>query len=163
MEQFQLAYIRGVAAASGVGVSSPEIDEGIDVTLTHKSERHTGKDDFTARLEVQLKSTGGRVSADGTKVSASLSMDRYDYYRTLDASVPKIVVLMHVPRLQDEWLRETEDSLKFHHLSYWVNLSGQPDGDPDKASVTVTAHTSNIFTDHTLCAMMERIGQGGQP
>lgn len=163
MEQFQLGYIRSIAAASGVVVSEPVIDEGIDVFLTHRSEEHTAKDDGAARLEVQLKSTGVRFSADGSRVSASMRMDRYDYYRTADPVLPKIVVIMHVPKLQDEWIRETTDSLQLHHLGYWVNLSGLPAGDPENETKTVSALTSNIFTDHTLCAMMARIGKGEQP
>lgn len=163
MERFQLAYIRGVAAASGVVVSEPEIDDGIDVNLTHKSTEHTAKDDLTARLEVQLKATGVRFSADGSRVSASMRMDRYDYFRTHEPSLPKIVVIMHLPRLQDEWVRETKDSIELFHLAYWVNLSGLPAGDPSNETITVSASTSNVFSDYSLCAMMARIGKGGFP
>jgi hypothetical protein len=86
---------------------------------------------------------------------------RYDYFRSLNPAVRKIVVIMHLPEEQDLWLKLGEDCLHVHHGAYWVNLDGAPD--KDQNYITVSAPTTSKFTDIELCNMMERIGQGGKP
>jgi hypothetical protein len=68
---------------------------------------------------------------------------------------------MHLPEEQDSWLKLSDDSLHVHHGAYWVNLDGAPE--KDQKYITVSAPTTNKFTDIELCNMMERIGQGGKP
>ncbi|MEU2254445.1 DUF4365 domain-containing protein [Nocardia xishanensis] len=159
MEAFQEAYVRAVAAAAGcVVVGRPEIDEGVDIILSHTSNQHrAGK----ARLEIQMKATATALSADGSSISARIGRNRYDYFRTDDPAVSKIVVIMHIPRLQDDWLYLTDDALMLRHRSYWVSLHGYPATTTD--SVTVAAPCSNKFDDIALCEMMEKVGRGGRP
>lgn len=59
MESLQISYVCAVAAAAGCGIRSIEIDEGVDIVLTHISANHTAISDRVARLEIQMKATGG--------------------------------------------------------------------------------------------------------
>ena len=159
MEAFQESYVRAVIAASGAVLGVPGIDEGVDLTLTHRADVHG--DDGVARLEIQLKSTADASNIKDAHVSASMSAARYNYFRTPNPTIPKIVVILALPSVVDDWLLASHDELLIRHCCYWVNLAGEPA--ISTASTTVHAPRANIFDDHALCAMMERVGQGGAP
>ncbi|WP_249645125.1 DUF4365 domain-containing protein [Nocardia sputi] len=159
MEAFQEAYVRAVAAAAGcVVVGRPEIDEGVDIVLSHTSNRHRAG---RARLEIQMKATATALAADGASINARITRNRYDYFRTDDPAVAKIVVIMHVPKLQDDWVYLSDDALVVRHRAYWVSLCGFPA--TSSADITVSAPCSNTFDDITLCKIMERVGKGDRP
>jgi hypothetical protein len=80
MEQYQQAYVLSVASAAGCVLSEPRLDEGVDVFLTHRADVHLS--DHVARLEIQLKATARKLSADGSRISASVERKRYDYFRS---------------------------------------------------------------------------------
>ncbi|MEV5069016.1 DUF4365 domain-containing protein [Microbacterium sp. LMI12-1-1.1] len=157
MEAYQEGLVRAIAAASGVVVSRPEIDEGIDLTLTHRSDVHTHVE--SARLEVQLKST--YTASTTTGFSVQISRDRYDYLRTPNPSIAKILIVMSVPPSQDDWIHATDKRARVHNAAYWVNLEGMPSS--AAAEPTVTAPFTQRFDDRALCDMMVRIGKGGAP
>lgn len=159
MEQYQQAHVQGVASAAGCVISEPRVDEGVDLVLTHRADQH--RDDKRARLEVQLKATAHNLSADGSTISVSMKKNRYNYFCTPNPIIPKIVVIMHLPREQEDWLKVGGDHTQVHYGAYWVNLDGQPT--TDAITITVSAPTANRFTDIELCKMMVRIGQGGKP
>ncbi|MEU8306891.1 DUF4365 domain-containing protein [Actinomadura sp. NPDC048955] len=159
MEQFQESYIRAVAASAGCIIARFEIDDGIDLLLTHKSDRHMG--DKVARLEVQLKATSDYVGRDTDFLTATMRRDRWEYYRTKDCTINKIVVIMSMPALQDDWILAGHKALSMHHCAYWVNLHGAKFTNAENP--TVRASKDHIFDDIALCEMMVRIGQGGRP
>lgn len=164
MESFQQAYVRGVAAAAGgVVAGKPEIDEGVDLRLTHRADVHQ-QGDKTAQLEIQLKASADGPIAQGKYISATLSRARYDEIRATDITVNKILVILHMPAAQDKWLKVRSDALWLHHRAYWVNLQGAPPiKNPKQKSLTVRAPTTQVFDDLSLCRMMQRIGQWGKP
>jgi len=163
MEAFQESYVRGVAAAAGCAIGRPEIDEGVDVTLTHTAGIHL-RGDNKAHLEVQMKSSADGPIQKGEFVSASLRRARYDEFRAEDVAVHKIIVILHMPADQANWLTVGPDALHLHHRAYWVSIRGLPQiADPQAASTTIHAPTTQVFDDIALCRIMQRIGQRGTP
>ncbi|CAM5231811.1 hypothetical protein SVIOM74S_05271 [Streptomyces violarus] len=73
----------------------------------------------------------------------------------------KILVVMIVPRSQDQWLRAGHDRLDLRHCCYWVNLAGHPI--TGRTRTTVRIPTTRIFDDRALCEIMTRVGTGGRP
>jgi len=159
MEAFQEAYVRSVAAAAGCVIGRPEIDEGIDLSLTHRAENHNG--DGVARLEVQMKATAVSMPQDCAFVSSSISRDRHNYFCSENPTVPKIVVIMVMPKNPANWLDATSEALLLRNCAYWVNLEGNSEVATNK--VTIKAPTSQPFTDVALCGIMDRIGKGDKP
>ena len=76
-------------------------------------------------------------------------------------SVHKILVVMLVPRSQDDWLRAGHDRLDLRHCCYWANLAGHPI--TGRRRTTVRISTARIFDDRALCEIMTRVGTGGRP
>lgn len=159
-EAYQEGLIRSIAAASGIVVARPEIDEGIDLILTHRLPGTHTIDDV-ARMEVQLKATAAANSRTQTGLVVKLKRDRYDLLRKVDPSVPRILIAMSVPPSQDDWVHASDKRARVRHAAYWVNLEGAPTS--SAAKVSVTAPFTQRLDDRALCDIMIRIGRGGKP
>jgi hypothetical protein len=157
MEQLQLGHVGAVAAAAGCVLWEASLDDGIDLMATHKSESHTFPGDKTARVEIQLKATAAFAGKTPKQVSVEMRRDRWDYFRTQD-TIKKIVVIMSLPESPEDWVLADHDSFEIFHCAYWVNLASLPDSTAKRP--VVTAPTSQIFDDASLCGIMQRIGQG---
>ncbi|MGW6795793.1 DUF4365 domain-containing protein [Streptomyces chartreusis] len=179
METLQVGYLHAVAAASGCSLSQPFPDNGIDWHVSHSAPGHTVDDEVT--IKVQLKATyqlapnpPARLPPPPSTEGAApppLQMRRFFSF-TLDndhlaklartpVSVHKILVVMIVPRSQEQWLRAGHDRLDLRHCCYWVNLAGHPI--TGRRRTTVRIPTSRIFDDRALCEIMTRVGTGGRP
>ncbi|TQJ19727.1 DUF4365 domain-containing protein [Mumia xiangluensis] len=159
MESFQEGYLRAVCASAGCVIARPEIDEGIDVSVTHRADSHLATD-RVARLEIQLKATtASDFGSDFVKVR--LGQERYNYYAVSNPSVHKIVVGLAMPADQDQWIVSSHNALSVHYCAYWINLAGAGETDAEKKDVKISK--AQIFDDVALCDIMERIGQGGAP
>lgn len=160
MEALQASYVRAVAASAGCVIyGKPEIDEGVDMVLSHTADAH--QNEHVARLEVQMKSTSSFKDPKSGFISASMSGERWNYFCTENPTVDKIIVIMFVPKDQTDWTTATHDYLSVRHCAYWVNIAGE--SPTDKPKVAVKAPTTQIFNDVALCDIMERVGRGGTP
>jgi hypothetical protein len=161
MEALQMSYLRAVAASAGcVFAGKPEIDEGVDVLLSHTADSH--QHDRVAYLQVQMKSTSAFAGRDTDHVSASIRGERWNFFCTGNPTIGKIIVVMSVPKEQSHWTFARHKALSIHHCAYWINIVGQPTVAAE-STATVSAPKSQIFNDVALCDMMERIGRGGKP
>jgi hypothetical protein len=161
MEAFQFSYLRAIAASAGCVIAGvPEIDEGVDVLLSHTADSH--QYDRVAYLQVQMKSTSAFAGKGSEYVSARISGKRWNFYCADNPTIGKIIVVMSIPKDQAHWTFVRHKALSIHHCAYWVNIVGQPQVDENGAT-TVSAPKSQIFNDFALCDIMERIGQGGKP
>lgn len=179
METLQVGYLHAVAAAAGCSLSQPFPDNGIDWHVSHSAPAHTVDDEVT--IKVQLKCTyqipphqparlpapSGPESAahpsrrTGAFFSFTLDNDHLAKLARTPVSVHKILVVMIVPRSQDQWLRAGHDRLDLRHCCYWINLAGHPI--TGRHRTTVRIPTSRIFDDRALCEIMTRVGTGGRP
>jgi hypothetical protein len=158
MEALQESYLRAVMASAGcVFAGKPEIDEGVDILISHTSNAHLAGDS-QALLQVQLKAT---TSIHADHISASLSKERYNQFASTNPAVHKIIVLMYVPALQQHWTYARTKGLTIHHCAYWVNIAGSSMATTKQKSVS--AKRTDVFNDVALCDIMERIGQGLAP
>lgn len=164
MEQFQEAWIRAVAAASGCTVFSVgPVDEGIDALLMHRHEGHITYPEKRVSLHLQLKATS-LAPLDGY-ARAKMSRQRFREYAVKDPTVNQIVVILAMHKTQAHWLYATNRSLNLYGSSHWVNLAGEdvPTGADEATKVTLRAPLSQVFDDVGLAQIMERMGKGGRP
>lgn len=160
METLQVAYLHAVAAAAGCSLSQPFPDNGIDWHLSHGSPSHVVDDEVT--LKVQLKATQQTApSPPGPYFSFTLDNDHLRKLARARVAVPKILVVMLLPRSVDQWLLARPDRLELRHCCYWVNLSGHPITGRHRTNVRIP--TARIFDDRALCDIMARVGAGGSP
>jgi hypothetical protein len=160
METLQVGYLHAVAAAAGCSLAQPFPDNGIDWHISHSSHGHGIDDEVT--IKVQLKCTYQVAPRPpGATFAFTLENEHLVKLARNPVSVHKILVVMLVPRTQEEWLRASHDRLELRHCCYWTNLAGH--AVTGKRKTTVRIPTARIFDDRALCEIMTRVGAGGRP
>ena len=106
METLQVGYLHAVAAAAGCSLSQPFPDNGIDWHVSHGAAGHTVDDEVT--IKVQLKCTY-QIAPHPPGPTFSFTLDNAHLVKLArtPVSVHKILVVMLVPRSQDDWLRSS--------------------------------------------------------
>ena len=73
--------------------------------------------------------------------------------------VPRILVVLCLPRDETMWLTISADELILRRCAFWASLAGLPDTD-NKESVTVSIQANNLFDVGGLKALMEQSRTG---
>lgn len=159
MELFQASIVQAIAAAAGCNVLESKIDDGIDLWITQQVD----DDEEPTPLRLQLKAVtdGWNVSRDS--IRAKMSRKRFNQMRQPGTYLPQILVIMDLPKDQDDWIRMEEPHTITQHLCYWNSLVGEPERPGTGDKVTVSAPVTNVFDDFALCEIMSRIRAEGTP
>lgn len=158
MEMFQLSIVEATAAAAGCNVSTPKVDNGIDVDLTHELPNQED-----TMIRVQLKAVTLGWNSGRTAISAKLSRKRYDQMRRSAPTLRRILVVMDLPESQADWIKQRSPYTIAKHGCYWINLDSAAPFQGHGDYVTVSAPAANVFDDVALCQMMARVRAGGSP
>lgn len=155
-DQFSVAYIRAVAAAAGCTISVPEVDDDkIDIIV---SSRARGKRHTKPKLDLQIKSVTSGPAVKET-FSYSVDVDTYDALRDTMCAIPRLLVVVLLPRNYQLWMSQSHDNLTMQHCGYWHSLLGARDIRP-AASTAVQISRDNIFGPRELQAMMRMVADG---
>ncbi|MDF7665346.1 DUF4365 domain-containing protein [Bifidobacterium sp. ESL0745] len=156
MEIFQRGIVTSIAAAAGFGTSIPNPDNGVDIQI--QSDANT--DDFPQILQLQLKATSTGFDSHGY-IHTRLSTDRYNQFCKFRKITPRLIVIMDLPRNQEDWYHLLDDdSSLIKNSCYWVSIMGYPQKQPSSDKVDVKASRANHFDDATLCMLMAKIRGG---
>jgi hypothetical protein len=144
-ERFSLAYISAVAAKAGFDVVQPKVDtDSIDGMLIS----HAGR---RPRIEFQAKATSREVRGEDD-IAFPLSIKNYDDLRA-DVIVPRILIVVVLPMVEEDWLTQSEDELVLRHCGYFLSLYGHPESE-NIATVTIRIPRTNRFDPAMLEALM---------
>jgi len=158
-EQFSRAYVNAVASCAKINASKPEIDEdSIDIVFSTPGVGGTLR---APRLEAQLKCTAQDILKEN-HLSFSLSKKNHEELRAENVIVPRILIVVLVPRDPKLWIHQTEDHLGLKHCGYWLSLRGFSESG-NKSMVTVELPRKNMFSPDSLGEIMKKIGQGRFP
>lgn len=151
MEQLSLAYIRAVAADAGYQVHLPEMDfDSVDGFLTSDLGRRP-------RIDFQAKATTQSLLR-GESIHFPLPVKNYDDLRA-DTLVPRLLIVLLMPRDDSDWLTQNDDELCLHRCSYWLSLADMP-ARSNTSSVTVQIPSANIFDRAQLEDLMANAADG---
>jgi len=160
-QQFSFAYIRAIASVAGYVVSEPAVDQdSIDLTISGK-----GGNGFvrSPRLDVQVKcaaKTDKNMKLDDLRFP--LKKKNYDELREQNVLVPRILVVVIVPKMGEHWLRQNEKLLCIYHCGYWYSLRHCPQRS-NKTSITLSIPRVQVFSKESLKQLMHTIETGGAP
>ena len=121
--EFGQAYVRAIAHAAGYFVQEAgrNMDaDGIDLTMFNRSAEGPVR---SPRLDIQLKTTTKPITAD--PFDFDLPIKNYNDLRAAPVQVPRILVVVVVPKDAATWVNATEESLLLRHCGYWISLRGQ--------------------------------------
>ena len=123
-EQFSRAYVHAIATVAGFTLYEPKVDdESVDLGIAGRIASDIPR---PPRLELQLKCTSDKIIKD-KDIIFSLKRKNYDDLRLDDLIVPRLLVVLLVPRKDDDWLKHSETETTIRHCAYWASLRGMED------------------------------------
>lgn len=156
-QQFSLAYLEVIAAAAGLKVDHPSVDDdSVDAVIAARGLWGTRR---SPRIDVQLKCTA-KAKVENGVLKFALKRKNYDDLRGTNFMCPRILVVMVVPEDVDKWLDVGATASELQHASYWLSLRGRP---PTKNTTAVTLQIPAVqqLDVESLRRLMEAAG-GGQ-
>lgn len=158
-EEFSRAFVHAVIAVAGYQLGQPLLvdDDSVDLSISTRGPVGSVR---SPRIDAQLKSHGGEVTADPW--TFPLKVKNYDDLRHTDYQAPRILIVVIMPKEVDDWLSQTEEQLVLRRCGYWVSLRGLP-STANTSTVSVSIPRGNVLTPEALRAIMQRVGAGGVP
>ena len=97
----------------------------------------------------------------GTSIHFPLPVKNYEELR-VESWVPRILIVMLMPKINAQWLSQTTKALCLYHCAYWLSLRNMP-AQPNTSSVTVRIPTANRFDRSELDDLMNKANDGRLP
>jgi hypothetical protein len=157
-EQYSLAYVRAVAALAGCDVNGVSVDvNGIDLTIAETDdERHP----MLPKVDVQMKCTARETVIGPDYLVFDLDVNTFRKLRR-PATVPKILVVVYVPKNPADWIVQGEDEMHLRHCAYWQTFHSESDTANDTA-IRVRLPRAQIFNVTALQAILSKINKDGK-
>ena len=153
-EALSKAYVHGVAAAAGYTTADYDYDRsGTDLLVQ-------GGGTLSPMLALQLKATVNfrpLQATGGERFSFQLKAAAYEWLRR-DSLVPRLLVVLDLPRAEREWITITTEELVLRRCAYWLNLHGSPEVSANRPTVHIPK--SQVFDVAGLQGLMEASRNG---
>jgi len=147
-ELYSFAYASAVAASLGVEVLHIKFDfDSVDCQFFSRR----------AQLGLQLKATSSDCIKEDSLVF-NLPIKNYNDLRDPDRYVPTMLVVLHLPPLEDLWLQFNDQDLILKNSAYFFNLVGSP-ASTNTESQRLRIPLRQRFNRETVRALMNHISQ----
>lgn len=135
-----------------------EFDYAIDITLTDIQIRNGRRVESGFKLDIQAKST---INAEVHDDAIAYAMEKktYDDLRDPTVGTPRILVLLLLPKDEEQQVHVSHDNLIVRHSAYWLSTKGMVEL-PNRRSVSVRIPRANLFTCKSLEAIMVAVKSG---
>ena len=151
-EALSRAYVAAVAAGAGYTLAVQDFDrDGVDVQV-----RAGGS--MRPSLDIQLKATVRLDQGGDDEFRYPLRRRNYDLLRE-QTLVPRILVVLDLPRDEGQWLSISAEELVMRRCAYWANIAGFSET-TNKETVTVPIKKQNRFDIESLKDLMDRARNG---
>ena len=94
------------------------------------------------------------MAQDGACWRFPLTKRNYDLLRE-PAQVPRVLVVLNLPRDEERWLEISGQELVMRHCAYWTTIAGAPES-RNEHTVTISIPTANRLDAPALRNLMER-------
>lgn len=151
-EALSRVYAHAVAARAGYVTDMYGADrDGVDLLI-----RAGGA--MRPALELQLKATVNLGEPSDGHFRFPLKRRNYDLLR-IETQTPRLLVVLDLPKDEDQWMTITANELILRHRAYWLNLKGAEETS-NKTTKTVQIPERNVFAVDSLRKLMEQSRQG---
>lgn len=151
-EEFQIAYISALAANMGYNTSKKQVDnDSIDISI-HAHDFGDENEIMNPTIDFQLKATSSLNTKSGV-ITFSLKKKNYTDLSNTKSLSPKYLLLLHLPKNEDEWIEELDCGIYLKNKCYWCSLKGLPSSS-NKTTVNINIPESQILTLEVLKMMM---------
>ncbi|TYR51104.1 DUF4365 domain-containing protein [Streptomyces parvus] len=140
-------FVRALATAANLNVSSSRDRLGIDWELTYPGRGGTRK---FPQIQAQVK-CWNRPEQAGEEWRYQLSVRNYNLLSGRDYYTPRFLFLVVVPRNADDWIEASHEGLLLRYAAYWTCFhEHDPVDRPDGDRLTVSVPKANLLTTQTL-------------
>ncbi|MCR4314901.1 MAG: DUF4365 domain-containing protein [Planctomycetes bacterium] len=161
--ELSYAYLHAVASSAGMScsvVGSRHDDkQGIDGqirALGRLSEKAKLTD---ISLNVQLKATTNQPNRVNGKIPYFIKdVKRYQKLRKPTVNPPRILIVLFLPGIQENWLEWTPEKLSIRDCAWWVSLRGAPETE-NNSGTTVYLPEEQYFNPDGLSKIMRRLSE----
>jgi hypothetical protein len=150
IERLSLAYVAAVAAKAGYELIESTVDyDSVDGELRSAS-------GLRPRIEFQAKGSTRSLLKD-EHIAYPLSRKNYDDLR-IETLTPRLLFVVLMPDVEDNWLSHSEDELVVRHCGYWLSLRGS--AEVDQTNITVHIPRSQVLRPDQLAELMAKAEKG---
>ena len=151
-EALSRAYIQAVAAGAGYVVAGLDFDrDGVDCEIKAGGAMRPS-------IAIQLKATINLGEPVDGEYRYPLRRRNYDLLRE-STQTPRLLVVLALPRNEQDWLRVSANELVMKHCAYWTSLANAPETD-NTQTVTVSLPQQNRLDVAALRGLMEQSRTG---
>lgn len=152
-EMLSFAYVQAVTACAGYVTSVRSLDrDGVDLQINAGGPMRPS-------LDLQLKATVNIIELqDMSLLSYQLKKRNYDLLRE-ETQTPRLLVVLHLPKIESCWMTISEDELVLRYRAYWLDLKGLQKTQ-NKRSIAVRIPKQNLFNVENLRILMEKSREG---
>lgn len=158
-ESIGQAYVRAVVAKAGFNIAVSEHDYGVDGLIKDVANRGGRHFETGFGINFQLKSSVDVILEDDFVVY-DLESKNYNDLVFETGMLPNILVLLVMPRDEQQWVSVGRDQLSIRHCAWWCSLAGL---DPTENTETkrIKIPISQVFNPENLTDLMSKV-KGGQ-
>lgn len=156
------AYLRAVAAIAGFTINFDVQDFGIDGSFRQVIRLSTGKISCsTLALNFQAKSSfRSTIDYQNQVIKYPMKSDAHNALVGMNSETPSpcLLILFHMPRDKDMWVKISGDVMELRHCCYWELLRGvavQPN-----STRTVPIPLPQAVTPEGLLSLFGRLKRG---
>ena len=156
--ELSIAYVHAVAAKAGFATEFTRVDvDSVDITIGGKGLLSTDSTLHSPQIAIQLKATINKnVNGDGS-ISFNLPLKNYDDLRA-NCLVPKILVVLFLPKEENIWLSHSIDQLIIKECAYWLSIKGFTKSD-NASHQTVRIPSANVFSPETISGLLIKVSK----
>lgn len=152
-EEMQRAYFRAVVAKAGASFYVPNYDCGADFILTSLHVNTRERIAPTSKLVFcQLKASDD-CEMKGDEVIYELKAEAYNKLAELD-EVLSILLLLHLPENEEEWLAVDENAMCIRNCCYWFEVPNKTTENTSTITVKIPKH--QVFDPEAVYDLLER-------
>lgn len=149
-ELFSYAFIAAIAASANCDILHPKMDfNSVDCQLMSTA-------DTCPQISLQVKATAEDSIKDGV-LTFDLPIKNFVDLRRPRA-VPNMLVVVHLPTAESDWLKHGADMISLHNSAYYLNIKNLPDSS-NTTSVSVKIPTSQALHRASLEQLLAHVSR----
>jgi hypothetical protein len=160
-EQLSRAYVHAVAAYAGLIFDPAITDYGVDGSIRVVQWREGRRRLVSGHsLDVQLKATTNWIFENEEvvyDVEAKTYNDLVDRFNE-PRGTPMVLILMCLPKNEDDWLSITTEQLILRHCCFWCCFGGTRT--ENKATQRIRVPRSHILDQTSVGDLLEKVRKG---
>jgi hypothetical protein len=156
-EEFSVAYIRALAAPLGFNPGKFDVDnDSVDISFT--AQYGVNSKIRSPEINIQLKCTR-RVFSKDSLLHYPLPVKNYNDLRGTNLANPRYLIVLCIPRNENDWLSITETEMILRYSAYWFSLRYEPEK-RNKKTVTIGIPRNQLLTREAFKMLMDNASKG---